>query len=112
GFALLTVHAGTISVPAMTGSAFTTGWRRAAIVAVVAYALVLQALAFSFAGALHTADGAELPHAVLCAPGGGQAAPESAPGQAHDGRCCTLACHGPALSNGPAPASVAFERPF
>jgi hypothetical protein len=86
-------------------------WKRAVLTAVLAYALVLQALAFSFGGALHAAA-AGLPQAVLCAPGTAQSAPDPASGKGHDVLCCALACHGSASPAGPVPATAALDRPF
>jgi hypothetical protein len=85
---------------------FTTGWKRAAATAVVAYALVLQALLLSFGGALHAAE-ASGPQAVICAEG--VAGPDHAPAKAHDGLCCTLSCHG-AGPAGPLPGFTLLER--
>jgi hypothetical protein len=99
------------SVPAMAGRASMTGWKRAVLTAVLAYALVLQALAFSFGGALHAAA-AGLPQAVLCAPGTADSAPDPASDKGHDVLCCTLACHGQASPTGPVPAAAALDRPF
>lgn len=80
-------------------------WKRAALTAVLAYALVLQALAFSFAGALHAAA-AGLPETVLCTPGTASVPDEPGPDKPHDLLCCTLACHGSAAPLGPAPAAA------
>jgi len=84
-----------------------TGWKRAAVTAVVAYALVLQALLLSFGGALHAAA-AQAPQAIVCAQGG-ESGSDRQPGDPHDALCCVLNCHGSAPA-GPAPASAAFER--
>lgn len=91
----------------MGNRAFIPGWKRAAITAAVAYALVLQALLLSFGGAMQAAA-APGPQAFICAPGS-ESGPGHAPAKAHDGLCCTLSCHG-AGSAGPAPALVSFER--
>jgi len=84
-----------------------TGWRRAVLAALMAYALVLQAVLVSLGGAAHAAQAAG-PQGVLCLQGG-QNQPDRAPAQAHDGLCCTLSCHG-AGPAGPAPEFVPAER--
>lgn len=83
------------------------GWTRAATVAAVAYALVLQVLLLSFGGALQAAA-AHGPQAFICAPGS-DAGTDHAPAKAHDSLCCTLSCHG-AGAAGPAPEAASLER--
>jgi hypothetical protein len=91
----------------MTSRGFTTGWKRAAVAAVVAYALALQGLLLSLGGALHAAE-ASGPQTVICAEGSARSQ-NSAPAKAHDALCCTLSCHGSAA--GPLPAfSVLKQR--
>jgi len=84
-----------------------TGWKRAVLTALMAYALVLQTVLVSLGGAAHAAQAAG-PKGVLCLPGG-QNQPDRAPAQAHDGLCCTLSCHG-AGPAGPAPEFIPAER--
>jgi hypothetical protein len=84
-----------------------TGWTRAAIVAAMAYAFVLQALLLSVSGAFHAAEAAQ-PQGIICVRNG-SSAPDHSPPQAHDGLCCILSCHGSAPA-GPVPAAAVFER--
>jgi hypothetical protein len=84
-----------------------TGWKRAVLTALMAYALVLQTLLASLGGAAHAAQAAG-PQGVLCLQDS-QNQPDHAPAQAHDGLCCTLSCQGPGPA-GPAPEFVAAER--
>jgi hypothetical protein len=91
----------------MTGRTSGTGWTRAAIVAAMAYAFVLQILLLSASGAFHAAQAAQ-PQGIICVQNG-SSAPDHAPSKAHDGLCCTLSCHGSAPV-GPVPAAGVFER--
>ena len=86
---------------------FTTGWKRAAIAAALAYALVLQGLLLSLGGALHAAQ-ASGPRAVICAEGAASG-PDRAPARVHDALCCILGCHG--STAGPLPVFTALKRP-
>ena len=86
---------------------FTTGWKRAAVTAAVAYALVLQALLLSLGGALHAAE-ASGPQTIICIEGSAKSQ-DRAPAKAHDVLCCTLSCHGSAAV-GPLPAFSVFKR--
>ncbi len=90
----------------MTDRAFMKGWKRAPIVAVLAYALVLQALAFAFGGALH-AGAANLPQAVFCESGDLSAHGDS-PSKAHDTLCCIVSCHASGSLSGPVPVVASF----
>ena len=83
------------------------GWTRAAIVAVMAYAFVLQALLLSVSGAVHAATAAE-PQGIICLRDGASA-PDHSPAKAHENLCCTLSCHGSGAA-GPAPASGSLQR--
>lgn len=91
----------------MTHWASITGWKRAALAATIAYALVLQAMLLSLGGALHVARAGE-PQAILCAQDG-RTSSDHAPAGSHDGLCCILGCHG-AGPAGPAPVSVSLLR--
>jgi len=106
---MLTARTGGVSVPAMKGRAFITGWKRAAITAVLAYALALQALLTSLGGALHAGE-AHWPQAIICE-AGAQSPSNPAPAEAHDVLCCVLSCHGSASSAGPAPVGASVARP-
>ena len=86
---------------------FTTGWKRAATAAVVAYALVLQGLILSLGGALHAAD-ASGPQTIICAEGSATGQ-DRAPVKAHDALCCTLSCHG-STAAGPLPVFAVLKR--
>ncbi len=90
----------------MTRMASRTGWTRAAIVAAMAYAFVLQMLLLPIGGALHAATlaGAQ---GILCVQDGSSSSDPS-PAKTHDGLCCLAGCHG----SGPAepPGSTALER--
>lgn len=93
-----------------TGMTFISGWKRTALSVALAYALVLQALLLSTAGAVR-AGAVDLPQAVLCLNGPDQAPDRRAPGAAHDALCCILGCHAGA-SGGPLPAAAALlHRP-
>lgn len=106
-FALLTSDPEKTSVPAMTRRGFRTRWTRAAIVAVMAYAFVLQALLLSVSGAFHAAAAAET-QGVICLQDG-SSAPEHGPEKAHERLCCTLSCHGSSVA-GPVPVEAVPER--
>jgi hypothetical protein len=84
-----------------------TGWKRAVLTALMAYALVLQTLLTSLSGAAHAAE-ASGPQGILCLQGS-QAQSDHAPAKAHEGLCCTLSCHG-AGSAGPAPVAALPNR--
>ncbi len=84
-----------------------TRWKRAAVAAALAYALVLQALVLSFGGALHAAA-AQGPQEVICTTGSASG-PDHAPAKAHDGLCCAMGCHGSAPA-GPVAVTTSFER--
>ncbi len=83
-----------------------TGWKRAALTAAIAYALVMQAMLLSLGGALHAA--AAEPQAFICAQDG-QTQPDHAPAASHDGLCCILSCHGSGAA-GPLPVAAAPVR--
>ena len=83
------------------------GWTRAAIVAVMAYAFVLQALLLSVSGAVHAASAAE-PQGIICLQDG-SSAPDHSPANDHGNLCCTVSCHGSG-SAGPAPAAAILDR--
>jgi hypothetical protein len=87
---------------------FTTGWKRVAVTAAVAYALVLQGLLLSLGGALHAAE-ALGPQPIICAEGTATGQDRGAPAKAHDALCCTLSCHGSAAA-GPLPALAVLKR--
>lgn len=91
----------------MRDRAFTTGWKRAAVVAAAAYALVIQALLLSFGGAVQAAA-ASGPQILICAPGS-EVGPDHAPLKTHDGLCCLVGCHGSGAA-GPAPGPALAER--
>jgi hypothetical protein len=103
----LTEAAGKISVPAMTKWASITGWKRVALAALLAYALVLQTVLLSLAGAFHAVAAAG-PEGVLCLQDG-QTAPEHSPAASHDSMCCIVSCHGSGPA-GPAPVVVSLIR--
>jgi hypothetical protein len=87
---------------------FTTGWKRAAIAAALAYVLVLQGLLLSLGGALHAAE-ASGPQTIICVEGTATGQ-DRAPLKAHDALCCTLSCHG-STAAGPLPVfSVLKQR--
>ena len=89
------------------------GWKRAAVTALMAYALVVQSLLLSFGGALHAAP-ADVPHGILCS-WDGEPAPasgDSSPAVPHDGLCCMLGCGVSAGAAGLAPAAVQIDRPL
>jgi len=83
------------------------GWKRAVLTALMAYALVLQALLAALGGAAHAAE-ASGPREVLCLQSG-QSGPDHGPAQAHDGLCCIWSCHGSGPA-GPAPGFIPAER--
>lgn len=91
----------------MTRRGSRTGWTRAAIVAVMAYGFVLQALLLSVSGAFHAAAAAQ-PQGIICLQDGASA-PDQGPKKAHENLCCTLSCHGPGAA-GPVPAAVILDR--
>ena len=83
-------------------------WKRAAVAAVVAYALALQGLLLSLGGALHAAE-ASGPQAVICAEGAAGDRDRGGLPKAHDALCCILGCHG--STAGPLPVFTALKRP-
>ncbi|NIX75500.1 hypothetical protein [Microvirga terricola] len=85
-----------------------TGWKRAAITAVVAYALALQALFLSFSGAVHAGSVAG-PQGILCA-WDATPAPDHSPAKAHDGLCCILGCGVSSAAAGPVPSAIVLDR--
>ncbi|QRM29656.1 hypothetical protein [Microvirga sp. VF16] len=91
----------------MTRKGFRTGWTRAAIVAVMAYAFVLQALLLSVSGAFHAAAAAEA-QGIICVQDS-SSAPDHGPKKAHENLCCTLSCHSSGAT-GPIPAAAILER--
>lgn len=91
----------------MTKRGHSIGWKRVALAALLAYALVLQTVLLSLAGATHAVAAAG-PEGVLCLQDG-QTAPKHSPAAAHDGLCCLVGCHG-AGPAGPAPANVSLVR--
>jgi hypothetical protein len=91
----------------MTRKGPRTGWTRAAIVAVMAYAFVLQALLLSVGGAFHTAAAADA-QGIICLQDG-SSAPDHGPKKAHENLCCTLSCHGSGAA-GPAPIAAVLEQ--
>ena len=91
----------------MTRRAPRTGWTRAAIVAVMAYAFVLQSLLLSVSGAFHAAAAAEA-QGIICVQDG-SSIPDHSPTKAHENLCCTLSCHGSG-SAGPVPLAVVLEQ--
>ncbi|WP_114943614.1 DUF2946 family protein [Microvirga calopogonii] len=91
----------------MTRRAPRTGWTHTAIVAVMAYAFVLQALLLSVSGAFHTAAAAEAQE-IICLQDG-STAPDHGPKKAHQNFCCTLGCHGAGMA-GPVPATAVPEQ--
>jgi len=105
--ARLTGAVGKISVPAMTKRASITGWKRVALAALLAYALVLQTLLLSLAGASHAVAAAG-PEGVLCLQDG-QTVPKHSPAASHDSLCCLVGCHGSG-SAGPAPVAASLIR--
>ncbi|WP_262271443.1 MULTISPECIES: hypothetical protein [Microvirga] len=84
-----------------------SAWTRAAIVAAMAYAFVLQALLLSVSGAFHVAAAAEA-QGIICIQDG-SSGPDHGPKKAHETLCCTLSCHG-STAAGPAPAAAVLER--
>jgi hypothetical protein len=110
-FPLLTFSFQKTSVPTMTRKGPRTGWTRAAIVAVMAYAFVLQALLLSVGGAFHAAAAAEV-QGIICVQDGssdGLSAPDHGPKKAHETLCCTLSCHGSGVA-GPVPLTSLLDR--
>jgi hypothetical protein len=91
----------------MTRKASRTGWTRAAIVAVMAYAFVLQALLLSVSGAFHAAAAAEA-QGIICVQDG-SSAPDHGSKKAHETLCCTLSCHNSGAA-GPIPVAAVLER--
>ena len=91
----------------MTRRAPRTHWTRAAIVAVMAYAFVLQALLLSVGGAFHTAVAAET-QGIICFQDG-SSAPDHGPKKAYQNLCCTLSCHGAGMA-GPVPVTAVPGR--
>lgn len=87
----------------MTRRSTRTGWARAAIVAVMAYGFVLQALLLAVGGAVHAAAAAE-GQEIICIQQG-SSAPDHGPKKVHESLCCTLSCHGSGAA-GPVPATV------
>lgn len=102
----LTGALGKISVPAMTKRASIAGWKRVAMAALLAYALVLQTVLLSLAGASHAV--AAGPEGVLCLQDG-RTAPDHSPAASHDGLCCLASCHGSGPA-GPAPVASSPMR--
>ena len=90
----------------MTRKGPRTGWTRAAIVAVMAYTFVLQALLLSVGGAIHAA--AAEAQGIICLQDG-SSAPDHGPKKAHENLCCTLSCHGSGVA-GLAPIAAVPER--
>ncbi|WP_243369756.1 hypothetical protein [Microvirga solisilvae] len=93
----------------MTRKDTISGWKRAALAALVAYALVLQTVLVSLSGAAHAAEAAG-PQGILCLQDG-QARPDHDPAKAHDGLCCILSCHH-AGTGGPLSEAVSLEQPL
>ncbi|MGO4527200.1 hypothetical protein AB4097_20370 [Microvirga sp. 2MCAF35] len=91
----------------MTRRAPRTHWTRATIVAVIAYAFVLQALLLSVGGTFDTAVAADA-QGILCLQDV-PTAPDHGPKKAHQNLCCTLSCHGAAMA-GPVPATAVPGR--
>jgi hypothetical protein len=91
----------------MTKWASITGWKRVALAALLAYALVLQTVLLSLAGASHAVAAAG-PEGVLCLQDG-QTAPEHSPAASHDSLCCLVSCHGSG-SAGPVPSAISLSR--
>lgn len=91
----------------MTCKAPRTGWTRAAVVAAMAYAFVLQALLLSVSGAFHAAAAADT-QGIICLQDG-SSAPDHGPKKAHETLCCTLSCHGSGMA-GPVPIAAVLER--
>lgn len=83
------------------------GWTRAVIAAVMAHALVLQALLLFASAAVHAAAAAE-PQGIICLQDGSPA-PDHSPAKNHWNLCCTLSCHGSGAA-GPVPAAAIFDR--
>jgi hypothetical protein len=106
-FVRLTIAPETTSVRAMNRMRLITGWKRAALAAVMAYALVLQVLLISVSGAAHAAQ-ASGPQGILCLQDG-QSQSDHAPAKAHDGLCCLVGCHG-AGAAGPVPVASSPVR--
>jgi hypothetical protein len=94
----------------MRDRAFITGWKRAVLTAVLAYALALQSLLLPASGAVHAGAG-NLPQAVLCVTEGDRTPDHPAPARPHDGLCCILGCHGSGSPVGPVPVAAAPDRP-
>jgi hypothetical protein len=93
----------------MTRKDTISGWKRAALAALVAYALVLQTVLVSLSGAAHAAEAAG-PQGILCLQDG-QTRSDHDPAKAHEGLCCTLSCHH-AGADGPLPEAVPLEQPI
>lgn len=91
----------------MTRMASRTGWTRAALVAAMAYAFVLQMLLLPIGDALHAATIASA-QGIICVQDG-SSAPDHSPAKAHDGLCCLAGCHGSGPA-GPVPGSHVVER--
>ena len=88
----------------MTRKSTRTGWARAAIVAVMAYGFVLQALLLSVSGAVHAAAAADVQE-IICIQDG-SSAPDHGPKKAHESLCCTVSCHGSGGAAGPVPVTA------
>ncbi|MBZ6075533.1 DUF2946 family protein [Microvirga puerhi] len=92
----------------MTNRASLARWQRAVMTAAIAYALALQALLYSFGGALHAE--ASLFEGVVCAQTS-ESSGAHGPAQAHDALCCILSCHVAAASGVPMPDAASLLRP-
>lgn len=91
---------------AMHHQAFSYLWRRAAVSAVIAYALVLQVFAASLADAAHAVSrGSSGTVFCLTDKADGSA---GGPEKGHDSRCCILGCQNVTAAPGPQP--VLFGR--
>ncbi|MBM6593967.1 hypothetical protein [Microvirga pudoricolor] len=88
-------------------------WQRAAVSAVVAYALLLQAFLLSMTGGAHAVPGID-PQGIICAYDGTAGSHEPSGQAAHTGLCCILGCQGSSAPPGPAPADAVLalvQRP-
>jgi len=101
-------------VRAMTGRAIITGWKRASLAAMLAYALTLQGVLLALGGAMHV-QAAALPETVLCLEAVDGFAPDR-PGPADHGSdhtlCCIAGCTAGIGAAGPGPGTAALRARF
>jgi hypothetical protein len=96
-------------VTPMTTPAQWQVWKRAALSAVIAYALVLQAVLVAFTGAAHAGKLRE-PLAVLCHQDGAQA-PRDSGDAPHHGLCCILGASAAIAAGGSPVTGGSLQEP-